>query len=239
MGQGTIAMSQARMQTKERRIKRQSVPESLRDSLQERILNGEFREGDSLIQDAIADEYGVSRMPVREALRQLEACGLVAMRTHKGAIVTTIPTEQIKELFELRAMLECDILRRAMERCTDQDIAEARVLLGELEESYRRGDMASWGSLNWAFHKRLYMAADRVQTLTILQSINLQTERYIRLHLLLTDGRGVAEQEHRELLRLCALRETEQAVAFLHEHISGTSRALLTALRTHRAGAQT
>src|SRR4030088_1908209 len=152
-------MTRPRTRTKERHIKRQSVPESLRDSLQERILNGEFREGDSLIQDAIADKYDVSRMPVREALRQLEACGLVSMRTHKGAVVTTIPTEQIKELFELRATLECDILGRAIDRCTDQDIADARAILEELEESYRRGDMASWGSLNWAFHKRLYMAA--------------------------------------------------------------------------------
>jgi DNA-binding GntR family transcriptional regulator len=224
--------------TKKRRSKRQSVPESLRDSLQERILNGEFREGDSLLQDAIAAEYDVSRMPVREALRQLEACGLVAMRTHKGAVVTTIPTEQIKELFELRATLECDLLRRAIERCTDQDIADARVILGELEESYRRGDVARWGSLNWAFHERLYAAADRVQTLAIVQGVNVQTERYLRLHLLLTDGLGVAEKEHRELLRLCALRQTEQAVAFLNEHISGTCRALLAALLNHRAGAQ-
>jgi DNA-binding GntR family transcriptional regulator len=231
-------MKRARTLTKKRRIERQSVPESLRDSLQERILSGEFREGDSLIQDAIATEYDVSRMPVREALRQLEACGLVSMRTHKGAVVTTIPTEQIKELFELRATLECDILRRAIERCTDQDIADARVILGELEESYRRGDVARWGSLNWAFHERLYTPADRVQTLAILQSVNLQTERYIRLHLLLTDGLGVAEREHRELLRLCALRATEQAVAFLNEHILGTGRALLLALRNHRAKAQ-
>jgi len=226
------------MQTKERRIKRQSVPESLRESLQERILNGEFRDGDSLVQDAIADEYDVSRMPVREALRQLEACGLVSMRTHRGAIVTTIPTEQIKELFELRAVLECDILRRALERYTDQDIADTRVILEELEESYRKGDMAVWGSLNWAFHRRLYVPAERVQTLAILQGINLQTERYVRLHLLLTDGLGAAEQEHRELLRLCALRETDQAVAYLNEHISGTGRALLAALREHRARAQ-
>jgi DNA-binding GntR family transcriptional regulator len=231
-------MTRAQTQTKQRHIKRQSVPESLRESLQERILNGEFRDGDALIQDAIADEYAVSRMPVREALRQLEACGLVSMQTHKGAVVTTIPTEQIKELFELRAMLECDILRRALERCTDQDIADARVILEELEKSYRQGDMASWGSLNWAFHKRLYTAADRVQTLGILQGINLQTDRYVRLHLVLTDGLGVAEQEHRELLRLCALRETDQAVAFLHEHISSTGRALTAALRNHRARAQ-
>jgi DNA-binding GntR family transcriptional regulator len=65
----------------------------------------------------------------------------------------------------------------------------------------------------------------------------LQTERYIRLHLLLTDGLNVAEQEHRELLRLYTLRATEQAVEFLKEHIMGTGRALLLALRKHRAQA--
>ena len=99
--------------TKNHRIQRQSVPESLRDSLQERILNGEFREGDALIQDAIAEEYDTSRMPVREALRQLEATGLVSMRTHKGATVTSIPTEQIGELFDLESLsVECQKRKR-------------------------------------------------------------------------------------------------------------------------------
>jgi DNA-binding GntR family transcriptional regulator len=218
-----------------RQITRQSIPESLRDSLQERILNGEFKEGDALIQDAIAEEYDVSRMPVREALRQLEACGLVAMRTHKGAVVTTLPTEQIEELFELRAMLEGDLLTRAMVRMTDQDVVEARAILDQLEASYQARDMASWGRLNWAFHERLYTPADRAQTMAILHGINLQTERYIRLHLVLTDGLQAAEREHREILRLYALRATDEAVAFLRTHILDAGRSLVIALRQQRA----
>jgi DNA-binding GntR family transcriptional regulator len=228
-------MKQGTPPARGRHIKRQSVPESLRDALQERILNGEFREGDALIQDAIADEYDVSRMPVREALRQLEASGLVSMRTHKGAVVTTVPTEQIEELFELRALLECEVLARAIPRTTDQDIAEARAILEELEASYRQRDMPHWGRLNWAFHRRLYTPADRAQTLAILQGIHLQTERYVRLHLLLTDGLGDAERDHREILRLCALRDGEHAVAFLKQHILNAGRNLLVALRQHRA----
>jgi len=220
-----------------RQITRQSIPESLRDSLQERILNGEFKEGDALIQDAIAEEYDVSRMPVREALRQLEACGLVAMRTHKGAVVTTLPTEQIEELFELRAMLEGDLLARAMARMTDQDVAAARAILDRLEASYQARDMASWGRLNWLFHERLYAPADRVQTLAMLHGINLQTERYIRLHLVLTDGLDAAEREHREILRLYALRATDEAVAYLRTHILDAGRSLVVALRQQRAAA--
>jgi DNA-binding GntR family transcriptional regulator len=228
-------MARGTPQRKSRRIKRQSVPETLRESLQERILNGEIREGDWLIQDAIAEEYDVSRMPVREALRQLEACGLVVMRTHRGAIVTSIPTEQVEELFELRATLECDVLRLALPRMTDLDIAEARSILDRLDASYAQGDVGSWGNLNWAFHRRLYEPAARVQTLNILQGINLQVERYVRLHLLLTHGADEAVREHRELLRLCAVRATDAAVGYLRQHILGTRSNLVTALRAHRA----
>src|SRR5262249_9700878 len=73
------------------RLQRQSLPQALAESLRERILNGEFKEGDPLIQEAIAAEYECSRMPVREAFRQLEAAGLIVSKIHKGAIVTTLP----------------------------------------------------------------------------------------------------------------------------------------------------
>jgi DNA-binding GntR family transcriptional regulator len=223
--------------TSSRPIKRLSLPEAIAESLQERILDGELREGDALIQDAIAREYETSRMPVREALRQLEAAGLVVMKLHKGAVVTSLPAEQIAELFEVRAILECDILERAIPRLTDEQLADSRAILKKLENSYRRRDIGSWGRLNWEFHRSLYLAADRVQTLSMLQGINLQTDRYIRLHLLLTRAIGRAEKEHRELLRLCALRDAARAVPYLKEHISSAGRTLLVALRKSRASA--
>jgi len=216
-------------------IRRQSLPETLAESLRERILNGEFKEGDALIQDAIAQEYAVSRMPVREALRQLEASGLVAMQIHKGAVVTSVPTEQIAELFELRALLECDILGRAIPKLTDEYLAASRSILTALETSYQQRDVGSWGRLNWEFHRSLYVAADRVQTLAVLQGINLQTDRYVRLQLLLTGALDEAEKEHCELLRLCAERDVQRAVRYLKEHILSAGRELLVTLRNHRA----
>jgi len=221
--------------TASHKIKRQSLPETLAESLRDRILNGEFKEGDALIQDAIAQEYDVSRMPVREALRQLEAAGFVTMQIHKGAVVTSIPTEQIAELFELRALLECDILGRALPRITDGQLDNAREIVAELEGSYERRDVASWGRLNWEFHRSLYVAAGRVQTLQLIQGINLQTERYIRLHLSLTKALDKAEKDHRELLRLCTLRDADRAGPYLKEHILSTGRSLLVILRSSRA----
>jgi DNA-binding GntR family transcriptional regulator len=232
-------MKQMTRPSRNRKIQRQSLPETLAESLRERILNGEIKEGEALVQDVIAQEYDVSRMPVREALRQLEACGLVEMKIHKGAVVTSLPTEQIAELYDLRAMLECDMLARAIPRMTDEHLSRARAILADLEASFKQQDIGSWGHLNWEFHKSLYSAADRVQTLTILQGINVQTDRYIRLHLLLTKAFEDAEKDHRELLRLCTLRDADRAVGYLRKHILNASRALLTALRTSRATATT
>lgn len=218
-----------------RKIKRQSLPDTLAESLRERILNGELKEGDALIQDEVAREYDVSRMPVREALRQLEACGLVVMKLHKGAVVTSLPTEQIEELFDLRVGLECDLLARAIPRLTDQHVDHARRVLLELEKAYEQEDVPSWGRLNWEFHRSVYVAAERVQTLAVVQGINLQTDRYIRLHLLLARTMSEAKREHRELLHLCTVRDIDRAVAFLRKHISNTRRALLLALRKSRS----
>jgi DNA-binding GntR family transcriptional regulator len=201
------------------RIKRLSLPEALADSLRERILNGEFKEGDPLVQEAIAEEYEVSRMPVREALRQLEAQGLIELKTHKGAVVTSVPAEQVEELFDLRALLECQILERAIPLISDAELDQSEAILVRLEDAYRRRDIAAWGRLNWDFHRSLYQPAGRVQTLAIIDGINLQTDRYIRLQLLLSDSVANAEQDHRELLRLCRERQTDAAVQFLRRHI--------------------
>jgi len=96
--------------------------------------------------------------------------------------------------------------------------------------------VSSWGRLNWEFHRSLYLAADRVQTLAIVQGINVQTDRYIRLQLLLTDAIPDAEKEHREILRLCVSRDVNRAVPYLNKHILNASRNLLAALRKTRGG---
>lgn len=226
-------MLEQKKQRSKYRLQRQSLPEALSESLRERILSGEFKEGDPLIQEAIAAEYECSRMPVREAFRQLEAAGLIVSKIHKGAIVSTLPSEQIMELFELRAALECDVLSRSLEHLSDEELAHSAQILKRLEEAYHKRDIARVGALNWEFHRSLYRPAGRIQTLAILQGINVQIDRYIRIQLLLTSGFEEAGREHRQILSMCKERD-HQVVEFMRGHIIRAGHNLLEALNKRR-----
>ena len=219
------------------RIHRQGLHETLADSLRERILNGEFKEGEQLVQEAIATEYAVSRMPVREAFRQLEAAGLIANRLHKGAVVTSLPIEQIDELFDLRSLLECDILAHAIPSATDEALKATEAILGRLEQAYHQRNVGSWGALNWEFHRSLYLPAERVQTLAVIQGINIQTDRYIRLQMVLTDAVAQAELEHRELFRLYSEGRIDQTIDAMRDHILNAKTKLTAAIAKSRTGA--
>ncbi len=174
-------------------------------------------------------------MPVREAFRQLEAAGLIVSKIHKGAIVTTLPAEQIMELFELRAMLESDILSHSLERMSDEDLNRSELILRQLEDAYHTRDIATVGALNWEFHRSLYVSAGRVQTLNLIQGINVQTDRYIRLQLLLTSGFEDAERDHRQILAMCKGRDGA-VVMFMKNHIIQAGHNLLEALKKRRPG---
>ncbi|MER8417799.1 GntR family transcriptional regulator [Mesorhizobium sp. M1329] len=197
-------------------IRRQSLPEMLAEALRERILSGEIGDGDSLVQDTIAEQYEVSRVPVREALRQLEAQGLVSRRTHKGAVAISTKRETVIELLKLRILLECDILTHALSLHKKPDLSAAEGILDKLEETCQ--DNPKRGDLNWKFHKCLYIPSNRTETLSIVEKMHLRTGHLVRVPLVASGRIHAADKEHRELLRLCAERNSA-AIDYLRRHI--------------------
>src|SRR2546427_13052427 len=95
-------------------IQRQSLPSAVADKLRDQIIRGEIAEGTQLRQDAIATQYQVSRIPVREALRQLEAEGLITIVPNRGAVVPALSPDDIEELFSIRSLLEPEVLKRSI-----------------------------------------------------------------------------------------------------------------------------
>ncbi|WP_143748925.1 GntR family transcriptional regulator [Mesorhizobium sophorae] len=206
-------------------IRRQSLPEMLVEALRERILSGEIRDGDSLLQETIAKEYEVSRVPVREALRQLEAQGLVSLRTHKGAVAISMKRETVIELLDLRILLECDILSHALTRFQESDLFAAEAILDDFEKESQDKRISQHGEMNWQFHKRLYLPSNRSETLAVIEKIHLRTHPLVRVPLVVSGRIHAADKEHRELLRLCGARNSD-AIDYLRCHICNAIKLL-------------
>lgn len=188
--------------------------------LREKILNGEIVAGQPLRQAALAEELSVSRIPVREALLQLEAEGLVTFEPHKGASATVLNAEHVDELFELRAMIEGDLLAASLEHITNDALAQAADILVNLDSALGKENAANtWSELNSEFHNCLYSGANKPQTASLVNTLNKNADRYIRMHLLWAGGISKAGPEHAELLAFCQARDINNAVAKLKQHI--------------------
>ncbi len=188
--------------------------------LREKILSGEIAAGEPLRQSALAQSLNVSRIPLREALVQLEAEGLAKFEAHKGATVAALSVDQVTELFDLRALIETDLLQKAILNMTDATLLKAQAYLDELEIAFKNQDsVSSWSVLNTKFHTCLYEAANRPHTLEVVKRLNTKCDRYIRLQLLNDGGIPKAEQEHQQLLAYCRNKDVDRATALLKEHI--------------------
>jgi len=216
------------------RLQRQTVASMTLDAIRGGILHGRYIEGEPLRQDALADELGVSRIPIREALRQLETEGLVTFNPHRGAIVSSLSLEEIEEVFDLRASIESDLLRRAIPHLTTHHLDQADEVLERYAVALRTGDVAKWGVLNWQFHASLYAPAARPITMNIVQRLHQQSDRYLRMQLALTHGETRANEEHRAIAAAARAHDTRRACQLVRDHIAGAGRSLLAFLRERR-----
>jgi DNA-binding GntR family transcriptional regulator len=219
-------------------ITRQTVTHQATEALRERILRGVYADDTPLRQDALAAELGVSRIPIREALRQLEAEGLVVFNPHRGAVVSSLSVDEIEELFELRAQIESDLVRRAVVRTKADQIARAKEILKAYEAAFRAGEVAEWGKLNWEFHSTLYAPADRPFTMAIIQRLHQQSDRYMRMQLVLTHGESRAIDEHRAILAAVTAHDVKKASSLMRQHILGAGRKLVRFVSAEREASE-
>jgi DNA-binding GntR family transcriptional regulator len=220
-------------------IPRLSLTSAVADKLRDQIIRGEIGEGSQLRQDAIASQYRVSRIPVREALRQLEAEGLISIVPNRGAIVPALSPSDIEELFSIRALLEPEVLKLSIPRLTEDDFSEADSVLREyVSELTHEEHVSTWGRLNWQFHSILYSRADQPRFMAIIRNVNNSGERYTRLQLYLTHGIKRANEEHHKILELCRRRDVDAACTFLRQHIQHAGESLKEALEQKRKKTQ-
>ena len=214
------------------KVDRQSLTDQIVTELRQQIILGQLPEGMPLRQEKLAAELGVSRVPLREAIRRLEAEGFVVSVLHKGSVVTSLSLNEIEELFELRVRLETWLFEAAIPRLTDEDFALAEAIT---EEARQSGNVENWGELNWRFHETLYKPSGHTIALRLLRTVHDNANRYINLHIAVVKDVDRELGDHKMLITFARLGDIRRGVDALRAHIHRVSRSLIAALAEARA----
>lgn len=200
-----------------------TVADRIAAILREAIAAGTLAPGAPLRQDELAARFGFSRMPIRDALRLLEAEGIVSIHPTRGAFVARMDPREIGEIFALRALLEREALRLALPALTAADLERAQSLLERLDGE---PDVARWGALNRDFHLALYRPCGNTRLLDLIDAQHRAADRYVRALLADPVYRARSQADHRALLAACRVGGPA-ALDWLDRHLrDGTDRLI-------------
>jgi DNA-binding GntR family transcriptional regulator len=192
------------------------APSIVAEAVRADIVNGRVPPGFALRQEELAERFGVSRIPVREALRQLEAEGIVTVRANRGAFVRSFTSEEISEIFDLRIMLETDLLRRAIPAMADGDLERIEAAV-EGSGTARSGNWRR--ELDRRFHQALYEPAGRPLQLAMVMKLRDSIAHYAPAE---DHMRRLTEDwldDHRQIAAACARLNPDEAVRVLRHHL--------------------
>lgn len=205
-------------------VQRRTAHESVTEALRQAVLGGVLPAGTRLVQAELAAEFGVSNTPVREAMRQLAVEGLIKFDSYRGAVVRSPSLDEVREVYEVRLLLEPVAMRKAVERITPAELEQARELEAEMA---RTVDIGTWVLLNRRFHDTLITAARSPRLASIIAGLQDAATPQVALSIKadfrrLTDGNN----EHREILHAVENRDADQAVKLISEHLRSTVHAV-------------
>ena len=190
-------------------------------SLREAVLSGEYAPGSRLLQEEVAEQFGSSRLPVREALRMLEAEGLVTLVAHTGAWVSRLSLEECEELYQIRERVEPLLLRYSIPALTREDVESLTALGAQMQETTQ---VEEFLRLDRRFHLLSYSAANTALLGDMVQRLWNTTQHYRRAYTLLLapDGTRTAHYEHQLLIGAIARGDADDAERLLYGHIRRT-----------------
>jgi DNA-binding GntR family transcriptional regulator len=200
----------------------QSMTSQLIVRLRNRILAGTYAPGSALRQDNLASEFGTSKIPVREALVQLQSEGLVNIFPNRGFQVRPLTAAELGEVFSLRMQIEPTAVALGAKLATAADRDAARHALDQLNDALAAGEFSSSGQLNRDFHLLLIVPRRQPVAAEILGRLHTLAQRYVQAHLRPEGRVKRATREHAALFRCWSLGRSKEARALIHRHIRST-----------------
>ena len=196
------------------------------ERLRQRIFSHELPPGTWVDEQALAEHYGISRTPLREALKVLASEGLVTLKPRRGCYVTEISERDLDEVFSVMSMLEGECARLSAARATEDDLARLRAIHANLEKAAGKPDIDRFFEANQAFHLALQEIADNRWLLQVIEDLR-KVIKLSRHHSLFSEGR--LEQslaEHRDILQALLDRDGARAETLMRTHILSGRAAL-------------
>lgn len=210
-----------------------SVVDSLCVEIRKSILTGKYPPGTVLRQEELAQQYSVSRVPLREAFSRLEAEGYLLLRPRRGYSVASLNQDEIAEIFDLRMVIESHAAQIATLNRTPEDIRAVEEIVGKMEalDPALPDYHGQWCDLNREFHERLIRPCARPRLLKIALQLRDNVEPYIRLESSMTGSSSEPDRDHREMLQAFTEGNGDLMGALSAAHCGRTANRLLRSLR--------
>jgi DNA-binding GntR family transcriptional regulator len=209
-----------------------TVSEVAYEAIKESILTGLFVPGQRLRQEALADAIGVSRIPIRSALMQLEIEGLVSYHQRRGAVVTSLTVAEVREIYELRELLESHALRRTAGTLSKERVKRLRALADDLDKHV---EGPGFVDARVEFYRELYNADSNPRLIELIESLRASVGRYL-LGVRVSSGKHAG---HRALVDALANGDVDKALAWLHDHLATVSKGVEELAEAHAAAVPT
>lgn len=210
-----------------------TIQESIARDLRERIVTGELAPGSRLIIENLAARFEVSPMPVRGALRQLSAEGLVVVHSYRGATVSELSVQEIREIFLLRQLLESEAALLGARRLTTEDDRQLRALMDEMHGSVH--DPSHWILADRRFHMTIYWASGYDRLVRLIEQLRQHIERYVQLYITLERNIPRSMECHQEILEACLRRDARRAKRVVVAHLRETAEMFIEELEQREA----
>ena len=204
------------------------------NTLRKAILRGNLEPGERLREIHLADKLGVSRTPIREAIRKLELEGLVVMIPRKGAVVAEITEKSLRDVLEVRRALEALAVRLACEKILDPEVEELKVAAERFEEALETGDVTAFAEADVRFHDIIYRATDNQRLIQLLYNLREQMYRYRVEYLKREDAHETLLEEHQAIIETIEKRDVAKAVEAVRTHIDNQVVAVSDTIRTKK-----